>query len=78
MWIARRPLLLSSLNNKIEKMSEVRNGFCVLKYGELKSTNEQAKLLVEAGIKDKIVIRADMQTNGRGVMVDIGNLLVVI
>ena len=47
-------------------MSEVRNGFCVLKYGELKSTNEQAKLLVEAGIKDKIVIRADMQTNGKG------------
>ena len=47
-------------------MADCSGGIRILRYGELGSTNEQAKTLVEAGLSERLVISSDHQTDARG------------
>jgi len=47
-------------------MADCNGGIRILRYGELCSTNEQAKTLVEAGLSERLVISSDHQTDARG------------
>lgn len=47
-------------------MTASPNAFCIFRYATLGSTNDQAKRLVDAGFCDRIAIRAERQTAGRG------------
>lgn len=47
-------------------MADFSGGIRILRYGELGSTNEQAKTLIEAGVSERLVISSDHQTDARG------------